>query len=172
MGVKHPRIWTPLAAVCALALACLAVRGLGRVSFLELRYEGGFKESVELKDGTFAHHYIHSIHTTAVDEYFAVQGNRLLLTGLSYDSYGVGMPSDEGLAFELKDGRFHVKMERYFDRLDIRVSHLPGHGVVVDGTLRPFAERAGPQALVTLRAGHRLSFSFRRVLTYERNDSK
>lgn len=172
MGLRHPRIWAPLAAAGLIALAALAARGIGAASVLEIHYEDGGKESVELKDGTFAHHYIHSIHTTAVDEFFAIHGNRLLLTGLAYDSYGVGMPSDEGLAFELKDNRFHVKMERYFDRLDIRVSHVPGHGVVVDGILRPFSDRADPETLVTLRAGHRLSFSFRRVLTYERNDSK
>ena len=145
---------------------------LEKIPVLVVSYEDGSDESIVLRDGEFVHHFIHSIHTTPVDEYFVVEGNRLKLTGIAYDSYGVGMPTDEGLSFTLKDNRFHLRMERFFDRLDIRVSHVPDHGLVIDGELRPFAPLAKPESLVVLRAGRGLSISIRRLLTYGRNDSK
>jgi hypothetical protein len=158
--------------VCIFTGGLLLALMLEKIPVLVVSYEDGRNERIVLKDGTFAHHFIHSIHTTAVDEFFAVEGNRLTLTGIAYDSYGVGMPTDEGLSFTLKDNRFYLRMERSFDRLDIRVSHVPDHGLVIDGELRPFTSLVKPESLVTLRAGRRLSISFRRLLTYGRNDSK
>jgi hypothetical protein len=158
--------------VCIFAVGLVLALALEKIPILVVSYEEGRDERIVLRDGTFVHHFIHSIHTTAVDEYFTVEGNRLTLTGVAYDSYGVGMPTDEGLSFTLKDNRFYLRMERFFDRLDIRVSHVPDHGLVIDGELHPFVVRTKPETLVTLRAGRRFSISFRRLLTYGRNDSK
>ena len=88
-----------------------------------------------LYDGQFIHHYIHSIHKTAVDEYFQIKGRNLELFQVKYDTYGVGMPSDGGEAFTIEDGRFVVKMHRTFSNIPIRVSIIPQHGVIVGNEL-------------------------------------
>jgi len=47
-----------------------------------------------LPHGRFVHRYIHSVHKSAVDEYFEVRLSTLHLYELRYDQTSVGMPSD------------------------------------------------------------------------------
>lgn len=127
-------------------------------------FDGGGRKiaTLSLEDGRFVHRYIHSIHKTPVDEEFKVSGTTLELERVRYDSYGVGMPSDGGDAFRIEDNRFVVDMSRSFKRLDIRVSHLPGHGLIMDGVFHPFTEWVPAEALITLRAGKKVSIFARR----------
>ncbi len=154
----------------ALALVLVGVllafaRGFYREPRLEILDESGSRlDSLVLVDGRFSHVYTHSIHLSRVDEEFRIAGNSLELLRLRYDSYGVGMPSDGGDAFRIEDGRFVVDMKRSFERLDIRVSHLPGHGIESGGIFRPFTDWVPPESLIRLKAGKRLSYSMRRVL--------
>jgi len=127
---------------------------------------------IPLENGTFVHRFIHSIHRTAVDEEFHVTGRLLVLSGLRYDSYGVGMPTDGGESFRIEDNRFVIDLHREFDRLDIRVSHLPGHGIEANGQFYPFTAWVALESLVTLKPGRIYSLSFRRKLSYERSTTK
>jgi hypothetical protein len=109
---------------------------------------------------------------TPVDEEFIVSNGSLILRRLRYDSYGVGMPTDGGESFRIEDNRFVIDMERSFKRIPIRVSHLPGHGVEIDGKFFPFLEFAPSESLITLEAGNAFMSFFRRMFAHERNDSK
>jgi len=111
-----------------------------------------------LHDGQFIHHYIHSIHKTAVDEYFHIKGRNLELFQVKYDTYGVGMPSDGGEAFAIEDGRFVVKMHRTFFDIPILVSIVPQHGVIVEDELFLFTQWVLPESRITLSAGRMLIF--------------
>ncbi|HEY9054559.1 MAG TPA: DUF1850 domain-containing protein [Rectinemataceae bacterium] len=149
----------------AVGLLAFFARGFYWEPCLEILDESGSKlESVPLPDGLFSHVYTHSIHLSRVDEEFRIAGNSLELLRLRYDSYGVGMPSEGGEDFRIEDGRFVVELKRSFPKVQIRISHLPGHGLEFGGTFRPFTEWAPPESLIQLDAGKRLSYSMRRVL--------
>jgi len=154
-------------AVAIVALVIVATH-VSAVPVLELYDgEGRKKAAILLKDGVFVHHYIHSIHKTPVDEEFVISGKKLELVRLRYDTYGVGMPSDGGDAFRIEDNRFVIDMKRSFDKIDIRVSHVPGHGLVFNGTFHAFTKWVPVESLITLRAGVKYMIVFRRKLTNE-----
>ncbi len=124
--------------------------------------EGRKLASIPVMEEGFVHRYIHSIHKTPVDEEFVISGDTLELVRVRYDTYGVGMPSDGGDAFRIEDNRFVVDMHRSFKKLDIRVSHLPGHGIVYDGSFHPFTEWATVESSITLKAGVKVLIFSRR----------
>lgn len=116
-----------------------------------------------LFDGRFVHHFIHSVHKRPVDEYFEVHEKTLELEKVKYDTYGVGMPSDGGEAFTIEKGRFVVTMHRSFSTIPIRVSTVPDHGIVIEGTLFPFTQWVAPESALTLSAGRMLIFQYGRI---------
>lgn len=131
-------------------------------ALLLLDHKGKKLAELPLEHGGFIHHYIHSIHTTPVDEEFVVTGSNLELVRVRYDSYGVGMPSDGGEAFRIEDNRFVVDMHRSFTHLDIRVSYLADHGVSIEGSFHPFTEWVPLESSITLKAGKMVLFFPRR----------
>lgn len=152
-----------IAAFLLIAAAAMLAASVSALPAL-LLYDGEGQKlaNLPLEGGGFVHRYIHSIHKTPVDEEFIVSGKKLELVRLRYDAYGVGMPSDGGEAFRIEDGRFVVDMRRSFTRLDIRVSHISGHGLVIDGSFRPFTEWVPAESLITLKAGRRITIFSRR----------
>lgn len=123
---------------------------------------GRLLERRALSDATFIHCFVHSIHKTPVDELYRVEGKKLELETIKYDSYGVGMPTDEGQNFRIQDGRFVVDLHRSYERLDIRVSHVPGHGLVIGEQFLPFTTWVAIEDLLTLKAGRTLQLFQRR----------
>ncbi|MCX7023774.1 MAG: DUF1850 domain-containing protein [Spirochaetes bacterium] len=106
-----------------------------------------------LPDGVFTHVFTHSVHLSRVDESFRVGNDtRLRLFETRFDNYGVGIPTDEGEGFREEGGRFVLDISRTFDRLPVRVSHLPGDGVVVGGSQRDFTEWFASGDLVVISA--------------------
>ncbi|MFZ4615625.1 MAG: DUF1850 domain-containing protein [Rectinemataceae bacterium] len=103
-----------------------------------------------LPEGTFIHHYTHSIHLSAVDEYFRIEDGQLRLYELRYDTNSVGMPSDTELGFRIEDKRYVLSMDRRFGRIPIRVADLGGHGVIIGGTFHPFSALMRPQGQLVL----------------------
>jgi len=152
------------AIIAAFLLVAAVLAALVSVIPSLLLFDGDGQKLAELPlaGGGFVHRYIHSIHKTPVDEEFIVSGEKLELVRLRYDTYGVGMPSDGGEAFRIEDGRFVIDMSRSFARLDIRVSHLPGHGLLIDGNFHPFTEWVPEESLITLKAGRRITIFSRR----------
>jgi len=124
---------------------------------------GAIIARLPLYDSSFVHHYVHSVHKTPVDEYFEVQRNTLELVKVKYDTYGVGMPSDGGEGFSIENGRFVVAIHRAFSSIPIRVSIVPDHGVIIEGTLFPFTQWVPKESAITLSAGRMLIFRHRRI---------
>lgn len=124
--------------------------------------DGHMLAKLPLGEEGFVHRYIHSIHKTPVDEEFIVSGKKLELVRLRYDTYGVGMPSDGGESFRIEDNRFVIDISRLFSRLDIRVSNIAGHGLLIDGSFRPFTDWVPAESLITLKAGKGITIFSRR----------
>lgn len=143
------------AIVAALLLMAVALAASVTIipTLLLFDSDGQMLAKLPLGEEGFVHRYIHSIHKTPVDEEFIVSGKKLELVRLRYDTYGVGMPSDGGESFRIEDNRFVIDMSRLFSRLDIRVSHIPGHGLLIDGSFRPFTDWVPAESLITLKAG-------------------
>ena len=116
-----------------------------------------------IRNGLFTHHYIHSIHKTPVDEEFRIEGDFLELYQVKYESYGVGMPTDAGDGFRLENGRFVLDMHREFKQIDIRVSFIPGHGIIYDGVFHPFTEWVPIEKTVRLQPDTAFIYRFRRM---------
>ncbi|PKL03054.1 MAG: hypothetical protein CVV53_10235 [Spirochaetae bacterium HGW-Spirochaetae-9] len=153
--------------------AAMLATSVSVVPSLLLFDESGQKlTELPLVGGSFVHCYIHSIHKTPVDEEFIVSGKELKLVRLRYDAYGVGMPSDGGEAFRIEDGRFVIDMSRSFARLDIRVSHLPDHGLLIDGNFHPFTEWVPVESLITLKAGRMITIFPGGRLFHERTNNQ
>ncbi len=150
--------------IAALTLICgCAIAWPVRVPTLDIYDSRGDRlASLLLSDGIFVHSYIHSINKTRVDEFLRVDGNAFVLYELRYDSYGVGMPSGAEDGFRLENGRFVLAMHREFTRIDVWISPVPGHGVVIGGELHPFTEWAPREQLLTLRPGSVLKVFSRR----------
>jgi len=118
-----------------------------------LRIENGSGQTlavIPLPDGKFVHHFTHSIHLSAVDEFFEVHDEGLRLYELRYDTTSVGMPSDGELGYRLENGRFVLRMDRAFGKISIRVATLPGHGIIAAGVLRPFSDWMRPEGQVVI----------------------
>lgn len=147
-------------AILAVVFVALTISAIPAVEVLDER--GHRLALIPAENGIFVHRYIHSIHKTAVDEEFRINGDSLELFRLRYDTYGVGMPSDGGDGFRIENNRFVVDLKRSFKKIDIRVSHLPGHGIEVNGSFHPFTEWVPAESLVTLRARKRYVFLLRR----------
>lgn len=154
--------WALLLSSFIVALAIVITGRFAVPAVQILDAEGARLATIALDDGRFVHRYIHSIHGTQVDEEFLVEGDSLELVRLRYDTYGIGMPSDAGDGFRLEDGRFVLDLHRSFKRLDIRVSHLPGHGIVANGIFLPFTTWAEVEDVVVLKAGIAFSVKFSR----------
>ncbi|WP_345967180.1 DUF1850 domain-containing protein [Pseudothermotoga sp.] len=90
-----------------------------------------------LEEPFFSLVFIHSVERTKVEERFRIEPNgEMLLYECRYSSYGAGLPSDIGGGFALEDGEFVLKLDRRFERITLRVSHIDGHGIVFkDGPL-------------------------------------
>lgn len=135
---------------------------------------GSIAASVALPGGHFVHRYVHSIHRTQVDEEFRVEDGKLVLFRLRYDTYGVGMPNDAGEGFRVEGGRFILDMHRSFSSIAMRVSPVPGDGILqgamdlspepetVTGKFHPFTEWVPAESLITLVPGLRREIHFGR----------
>ena len=131
-----------------------AVRFVSIVPALQVRNGAGKVISVlPLPDGTFIHHYVHTINLSPVDEYFRVEGGKLHLYELRYDTNSVGMPSDSELGYKLEGGRFILQMDRKFDKIPLRVSIRPEDGIIANGAYYPFSAWAGPMKPLVLTGG-------------------
>lgn len=163
MGAGNRKYFFAAAMAALLILSVAMVLSISTEPLL-LLFDGDGRKvaALPLEGGGFVHRYIHSIHKTPVDEEFIVSGRKLELIRLRYDSYGVGMPSDAGEAFRIEDNRFVIDLHRTFDRLDIRVSNVSGHGVLADGVFHDFTEWVPAEYVITLKAGTRITFFSRR----------
>jgi hypothetical protein len=123
---------------------------------------------LELPDSRFSHVFTHSVHLTPVEELYQVEDRGFLrrpilrLYELRYESLGVGMPEDAEGGYRLENGVFVLAMDRRILEIPLRVSIVPGHGIVAGGVYRPFRNWARPEEALVLSAEAFLSIKPRR----------
>lgn len=106
----------------------------------------GQTTDIPLPDGRFTLEFIHSVHKTPVYEsYLTDDENNLILVETVYDSYGVGMPfSPEEGNFEYLNGKFRLTgQDRKFKSIDMLISALPQHRLVVQDQAYPLVSFCG-----------------------------
>lgn len=133
--------------------SCMACASMQHLPVPALRIEdaaGTVLTVLYPEDGRFTLTYVHSIHLTRVDEVYRIRDGRLELQELRYDTYGVGMPSDEGESFRIENGRFILALHRSFPSIDLWVSHVPGHGIVTTGQELLFTDLVPPETRLRL----------------------
>jgi hypothetical protein len=112
--------------------------------------EGRTLAVIRIPDGRFVHTYVHTINLSPVDEYFRIEGGKLRLYELRYDTNSVGMPSDSELGFRIENNRYVLTMDRVFERIPLRVSVRPEHGIVANGEYFPFSKWTRPMGPLVL----------------------
>ena len=123
--------------------------------------EGQKKNEFTLPGNTFTLGYIHSVLLTPVEELFRVeQDNTLMLYETIYESFGVGLPySEEDGEFEIKDGKFIMKIQRPMDSIKLRVSPIPKHWLSIGAIRYEFIQLvATPDNLVEIYVMDRWGF--------------
>jgi hypothetical protein len=86
----------------------------------------------------------------------------LRLYELHYQSTGVGMPEGAEGGYRLEKGVFVLAMDRCFEKIPLRVSIVPGHGIVAEGLYHPFRDWARPEDPLVLSAERVLAIKPRR----------
>ncbi|MGB9812204.1 MAG: DUF1850 domain-containing protein [Thermovenabulum sp.] len=123
------------------------------VDLVIFNVDNGKKFEIPLKNSEFTHVFIHSIQKTPVFEDFKIEkSDDLHLVKTRYYSLGIGLPCYEEGKFENKNGEFIMEMNRTFKTLQIRVSPLKGHGIIIDGIMYNFLDFSKPNDLIEISA--------------------
>jgi hypothetical protein len=96
------------------------------------------------EDGSFSLSFIHSVSQTPVRDHYRAVDWRIIQTAETFQAHGAGLPSgvDEpgATAWEHRDGRFVIHMERQIPRLVVRTDrnyrnrlHIGGLEVNLNG---------------------------------------
>jgi len=99
--------------------------------------------------------YVHSVTRTPVEEFYRVEGARIVETEIRFVQHGPGLPTapDAGGAFERRDGKFVVRGNRSFDTIVMRV-HADQQPTLIAGAHSVELARWGNRALaMTAHAG-------------------
>ncbi|MCI0474858.1 MAG: DUF1850 domain-containing protein, partial [Anaerolineales bacterium] len=107
--------------------------------------------------------YIHSINKRPVEEIFRATDNGLLLTGVVYDSLGVGMPTepDPGatMTLDYTSGKIRITgMTRRFAPLRLRVGSVAEQELVIGNQRFRLDALVPPTTLLTLNASRAFEF--------------
>lgn len=90
--------------------------------------------SIPVDEGeTITLSYTHSVEKTPVRDVYVVDGERLRMVRMEFDSYGAGLPSAVPVD-RTEDGILVAEMNRTYDRLDVVPGSIANHSLVVDGT--------------------------------------
>lgn len=153
-------------ALIVLIITVLAGYSIEREKVLLFTGERGEKEIIiAVPNRVFTLKYIHSVHHTPVYESFYVcDDNTLVLRELRFSSLGVGMPySREGGTFETIDGEYVLRFERMFQAINMIVSPIPEHIIIVGERDYPLLNFTRPEGPLEIRAIDRWSFRFLRL---------
>jgi hypothetical protein len=107
--------------------------------------------------------YIHSINKRPVEEIFRATDDGLLLTGVVYDSFGVGMPTepDPGatLSLDYASGKIRITgMTRRFAPLRLRVGSVAEQELILGAQRFRLDALAPPTTLLALNTSRAFEF--------------
>lgn len=110
--------------------------------------------------------YTHSVERTEVREFFVIKEQRLVLTHTEMQSFGAGLPTEQGEGLTFRDGWFVLELHRDIPRLSLRVDpslnqRLISAGITIDlssfDTGKPIDIRVARRPLIWLRLKEVLS---------------
>jgi hypothetical protein len=107
--------------------------------------------------------YVHSINKRPVEEIFRATDDGLLLTGVVYDSFGVGMPTepDPGatLTLDYASGKIRITgMTRRFAPLRLRVGSVAEQELIIGSQRLRLDTLAQPTTLLSLSVTRNFEF--------------
>lgn len=125
---------------------------------LILNSESGHVRVVELgKDREFALRFMHSVHRTPVIEtFFVLPSGSIQLTGVKYETYGVGMPflPSEG-SFSWEGNSYVLRgLDRRFEKIDLRVGPEARHVLSVASRQYPLFEWGEETGRIVIQSGY------------------
>ncbi|WP_053955453.1 DUF1850 domain-containing protein [Inediibacterium massiliense] len=133
MDIKRVSRWK-IIVLCILIVGLILIRNMKCEKVLVVEdVDEHVKNEFILLDPKFTIGYTHSVLLTPVEEFFQVKdSHKLFLYETIYESFGVGLPySQEEGDFQIKDGKFILKIQRNFDAIHLRVSPIPKHWLSV-----------------------------------------
>ncbi|WP_232697729.1 DUF1850 domain-containing protein [Brevibacillus daliensis] len=107
----------------------------------------------------FSIRWIHSIHGTPIEEYYAAKGDQLLLEQVSFKDYGIGV--DSGLQANeklvMKNGTFFIEnMNRKYPAIHLFIGQVrANHTLLYEGRSIPFGSIAKPGTPVSIQVERR-----------------
>jgi hypothetical protein len=139
-----------------ISVACLPL-----FPVLELRQSNDDKRLLALPiqvGETFMIRYTHSIHLTPVLESYYIDKNlNIVVDSVTYDSYGIGMPSDiePGQTFTQVDGKFVIgNINRRLPFFEQRVGQvIANHVLIAGGREIPLRTVITPGSSIRFQAG-------------------
>lgn len=108
-----------------------ATGGSGMTLTLTAVETGELLLTVPVDDGTpVTLAYTHSVERTPVHDHYVVRDGRLVMTRMTFESYGWGLPS--GADVELMDGVFVTEPNGTYATLTVSPGRQAGHRLIVD----------------------------------------
>lgn len=122
----------------------------------EHEHSGNVLAYLPAKEGTaFEIKYIHSIHLSPVVESYHVEGTTIVQDQLTYEEYGVGMPSgaESGEQFAVVDGAYVIRsMNRVFEEIDMRVARVTAsQEILTQGKTMAFTTFTEPGSWIRMK---------------------
>lgn len=154
--VRKRRFWFFIGIISLL----LILLNIPLVSVLAIKSEDGSKllyfTLLQPKE-PFYIQYTHSIHLTPVlEKYYMNEKMQIVVDSVTYESYGVGMPSDveENQKFTQKDGKLIISnINRKLPFFEQRIGQvIANHKFIVHGAEIPLAEIGPPGSAVRFQA--------------------
>lgn len=164
MRLARARTLTILGGVSALMVIFAVTQGPAYA--LEIRAEetgAMLRREILCPTQTLTLRYLHSIHKRPVEEIFRASDDGLLLIGVVYDSFGVGMPTepDAGatLTLDYASGKIRISgMTRRFAPLRLRVGSVAEQEIIISNQRFRLDALAPPTTLLTLRSSRAFEF--------------
>lgn len=98
--------------------------------------------SVPVENGTHVVlAYTHSVEKTPVRDRYTVRGDRLVMTRMTFESYGWGLPASATVSKE--DGQFVFDPPGNYTELAVSPGDVAGHRLQVGGRSYDLVERSG-----------------------------
>ncbi|MFO7716821.1 DUF1850 domain-containing protein [Desulfosarcina sp.] len=154
-----------IAGVLALVLAACSASGPRSDRAQRCLTISRFPSQVQLgqyplsEDGGFSLAFIHSVSDTPVRDDYQAIGLRIIQTGETFEAHGAGLPSgsdETGVtAWEHRDGRFVVHMQRSISRLVVRTDRNYRNRLILEGqeiNLNDWVDQALELAIVPCTA--------------------
>lgn len=123
--------------ITLITITNLTIINTANILIIEDEKSGIYKEFI-CNNNEFILAYTHSVLLTPVKEFFVIkENNKLMLRKTIYESFGVGLPyeqeNDED--FEIMDGKFILHCREEFNEINMIVSPIPNHEIIVNGTV-------------------------------------